>query len=1513
MAIKKKKAPSRSSSKVRVTKPKIKILPPSDAFPVVGIGASAGGLDALKDLFKNLPPKTGMAFVIIQHLDPSHPSMSAEIISRATKMPVREVQDGMSVEPNHVYVIPSNCNLGFEKGTLKILPRTLSRGQHMPLDFFFQTFSDELKSKAIGVVLSGTASDGTRGVRSIKANGGITLVQDPQSAKFDGMPRSAIASGAVDFIRTPKGIASELSRIANHPYVTVNVSDAIDEVPLKKEDSLAKIFLLVRKQTNVDFSHYKKNTINRRIARRMLVQKTKDLNRYANFLENNPEEINALFSDVLIHVTSFFRDKKVFETLKTKILPKYMKNWDPNATFRIWVAGCSTGEEVYSLAMIFMEFQEEYFAKEKTLNARIPLSIFGTDISEQALQKARAAIYPDSIIEDVSKERLRKFFEKVDGGGYRIAKWLRECCLFSKHDITRDPPFAKVDFISCRNVLIYFDSELQKFVFPVFHYALKPGGILLLGKSETVGAFSNLFNLADKSNKAYIKKNIPIPLRIKLPVGRQTLETITVPPKRGELPSARIDLQREFDRVALSEYAPPSVVINDALEIVQSRGRTSPFLELSSGLPSLNILRMAHPELVTDLRSLIQSARKKNIPVSKKGVYLRNDKDPRSLTIKIVPITTPGKSKERHFTVFFEDSQDAAPENIRPQGRALSKKVKDLDLKRDLQHVELKKKLAESLEYQQSLVEEYETSQEELVSSNEELQSTNEELQSTNEELETAKEELQSTNEELITVNDELQVRNNEMSGLNNDLSNLLASVDIPIIMVGSDGTIRRYTPKAGKALKLIPTDIGRPIGDIKPNLEIPDLDEVVSEVMESMSVKQFETQDKQGHWYQLQVRPYRTSENKIDGAVIALIDIDSHKRNAEVLKNTAHELKLAKDDAETIINSQPIPLLVLDSHQKVKIANESFYQHFQVSKTVTEGFPISELGSSQWNIPELSKLIDATLFKGEKFEHFEVDCDFPTIGRRVMLLSSKKVQLAGSGETAVLLTMDDVTKRMMIEKALKASEEKYRNLIANAYEGIVIVSEDNKIELVNQRIEKMFGYSSDELLHRSIDNLFQAWPKVFYIANLELIGRRKDGSEFPLEVSVSPTKTPDGICLTAILRDITERKEIEKERAEILVKEQKANQVKDEFLAMLSHELRTPLATILGWVELMRKGKLDTEKTKHAIEIVEKSAKTQAQLINDLLDISRIQAGKMSLNIQEIDPAKVVFAAIESTQSPAAYKSIHVETLLDSSIKSMFADPIRLQQILWNLISNAIKFSPVGSKVLIKLTRLLSATGDIIQFQVIDNGKGIKPDFLPFVFERFTQVDSTSTRAYGGLGLGLAIVRKLVEMHTGKISVESLGENKGSTFTVSLPAKPALPTQKAFTLDQGESEMDLSGLKILLVDDEEPAREVFCLILESFNAEVKTAGSAAEALVIFKDFKPDVLVSDIAMPLEDGYSLIAKIRALNPKVPALALSAYAGQDEINRMLAAGFHAHAAKPVDASKLARAIADLVGRK
>jgi len=835
---------------------------------IVGVGASAGGLEAFEQLLKALPKDTGMAFVLVQHLAPKHDSLLSELLAKSSQMPVMEVTDGVATEPNKVYVIPPNADMSIVDGVLHLSPLNPDRARRMPIDIFLRSLAEDQQGGAIGVILSGTASDGTLGIQAIKAMGGVTFAQDDDSAKYNAMPRSAVAAGNVDFVLSPDLIARELQRISKHVHLFGPDEHAGSTEAPAKNDALAKIYALLRNFGRVDFSHYKIGTIKRRIMRRMFLHKIENLDEYVQFLRKNREEVEALFNDVLINVTSFFRDADAFDSLRTSAFPFMMQNKATNSPIRIWVPGCSTGEEAYSLGIALMEFLGDRAAS-------LQMQIFATDVSETILQKARTGIYPESIGIDVSTERLKRFFQRNDGG-YQIGKPVRDICVFAKHDLSKDPPFSRLDMISCRNVMIYMGPVLQRRIIPLFHYALNPNGILFLGSSETVGGFAGLFTSVDKKHKLYAKKTSEAPLNLDF-VPRFDTEAEAAP--RQHEASHRGDLQKYADQILLNRYVPASVVVNEKLEIVQFIGQTGRFIDPAPGDASLHLLKMVKAGLQLELRLAFQGL-KRTGTVRKEGVLVELDGLLKTANFEILPIKNL-PSKDSYYLVIFEEGKPVhKTTQEKTTGPTAKKATKGKPAVLELENEHLKEELDATREYLQSIIEEQRTTNEELRSANEEIQSSNEELQSINEELETAKEELQSTNEELTTVNEELQNRNEELSRLNNDLNNLLSSVNIPIIMLGQDLRIRRFTPVAEKVMNLIATDIGRPVTDIKTNLSIPDLREAIGQVLDSLEIHETQVADDNGRTYSMRIRPYRTFDNKIDGVVIVLIEMDSPLRS---------------------------------------------------------------------------------------------------------------------------------------------------------------------------------------------------------------------------------------------------------------------------------------------------------------------------------------------------------------------------------------------------------------------------------------------------------------------------------------------------------------------------------------------------------------------------------------------------------------------------------------------------------
>jgi two-component system CheB/CheR fusion protein len=845
-----------------------------DGFLIAAIGASAGGIEALTELLRALPSNTGMAFVLIQHLDPTHHSMLTDLLGKETRMQVNEVSDGMPLQPNHVYVIPPNASMSISGRALRIAPREETRGLHMSIDHFMRSLANEEGNRAIGVILSGSGSDGTLGMAEIQAQGGVTFAQELGTAKYDNMPRSAIASGCVDYVLPPQAIARELARIAHHPYVA---SEPGEDAGYSAGDriGLNAIFQLLRRTTGVDFTYYRKTTILRRIQRRMVVHTIDKLDDYVKYVRLNPAEIKALYQDMLINVTSFFRNPKVFEALKSQIFPAILRNRTSDLPIRIWTPGCASGEETYSVAIDLLEFLGDKAHQT-------PIQFFGTDVSESSINKARSGVYPENIQGDVSAERLRRFFTRTEGG-YRISKSIRDVCIFAQHNVLNDPPFSQMDLICCRNVLIYLEPVLQNKVISLFHYALRVGGYLMLGASEGVGTAGNMFATEDRAYKIFSKRSSAVRQVVNFSLDphqeRDQHGSVRVPLKRPDTTWNYLEAQKEFDRRLLSQHAPATVFINEDLEIVHTRGQVNRYLKLAPGRASLSILKMVREGLLLDLRNALAKVKKENVVVRKPNVQIKNGNGnggangqghTRLVSFEVTPIRI-GNLKELYFMVLFEEA--SSPESVpKPMRRTV---MRQSEVRRHAAlAARLEQELAATKEYLQSVIETQEATNEELQSANEEILSSNEELQSTNEELETAKEELQSANEELSTVNDELRNRNQEITQINNDLTNLLASIDITVVMVDSDLTIRRFTPRAQEVLGLIPADVGRPLLNINPSIEISDLQQMVLQVMSNLRAAEKEVMDRAKNRYQLRILPYRTPENKIDGAVITLVDI---------------------------------------------------------------------------------------------------------------------------------------------------------------------------------------------------------------------------------------------------------------------------------------------------------------------------------------------------------------------------------------------------------------------------------------------------------------------------------------------------------------------------------------------------------------------------------------------------------------------------------------------------------------
>ncbi|HVI06699.1 MAG TPA: chemotaxis protein CheB [Candidatus Binatia bacterium] len=946
-------------------------------FPVVGIGASAGGLEAFSDLLRHLPETTGMAYVVIQHLDPKHHSDLREILSRTTRIPVQEVTDGAQIKPNTVYVIPPNTSMALQDGHFHLAARLLTRGQHMPIDHFLHSLAEARGNRAIGVILSGTASDGTEGVRAVKAAGGITFAQDQESAKYGSMPHSAVSAGCIDFVLAPAEIAIELTRVARHPYLTPASIQALESAS-GSDGEMEVLLALLRNASGVDFTHYKPSTLQRRIKRRMVLQRIEKLKDYVQYARSTPDEVDELFQDILIHVTGFFRDPAAFVSLRKRVLPNIFKDKKAQ-TVRIWVPGCSTGEEVYSLAMTILEYL--WLETSKTTRSPLgsmPFQIFATDISETALDRARAGLYSEALLADVPPERLRRFFVRLDGG-YQIVKPVRELCVFARQNVAKDAPFSNMDLISCRNLLIYLGPLLQKRVIPTLHYALKPDGYLMLGESESLGAFADYFNPVDKKAKIFQKKKSATRLvsffgATDFGIRRGVVDEVRLPREAAPV----LNLEKEVDRLLMSRFVPASIVVNEEMEIIHLRGKTGAYLEPAAGLPTFSLSKMAREGLLVDLRAAISAAKKGKTTVRREGVRVQSEGQAREVNLEVTPLRGPS-ANERFYVIVFQEAISPA-EKSRAGGRRAAA-VRDGASRENAQS---KRELEQLREQFQSLIEEHETTTEEFKSANEEVLSANEELQSTNEELETAKEELQSTNEELTTLNEELQNRNVELTSVNNDLLNLLGNVTVPVVIVDHDLRIRRFTPPAQKLMNLLPGDVGRRLMEIRPNLDLDDLGKYARETIENVvPVEQEVRETGSGTWFQMRVRPYKTWDNKIDGAVISFENIDALKRDVEYLKRHAVDL----------IEYAPIPTVVLDAKLRVVSVNESFQKIFGSIPDDADSPSVYQLANGEWDIPRLHELLENVLPRDGRVKGFEITHDFGRIGRRKLIINARSIE----------------------------------------------------------------------------------------------------------------------------------------------------------------------------------------------------------------------------------------------------------------------------------------------------------------------------------------------------------------------------------------------------------------------------------------------------------------------------------------------------------------------------------------
>jgi|GEM_PF-33113 len=1590
---------------------------------IIGIGASAGGLSALEQFFDNMPIDSGMAFVVIQHLSPDFKSLMDDLLSRRTVMPIHLVSNGMEPLANSIYLIPPKTQMTIKEQRLYLTEKVVSPHLELPIDVFFHSLADDVGERAVGVILSGTGSDGSRGVTSIHKRGGLVIAQSPESAQFDGMPRLAIATGVCDFILAPDrmpGILTEYSLNPSEMRTRINQ----DLEVATDTGEFARIFALLRRSYQLDFSKYKYATVGRRIRRRMELRRIFEVSDYAAIISGDQDELEALYKDLLIGVTEFFRDPQAFNFLEQKVMPILFHNVGQGQELRVWSAACATGEEAYSLAILLAEQAEQCRFSGK-------VTVFATDMHKVSLDTASLGLYDRERLSNVSPERLQRFFKKEGYEQYRVTNELRKMVVFAPHNLLTDPPFTRLDLTCCRNLLIYLLPEVQEKVISLFHLALKKEGVLFLGNSEGLGALSGEFSVITNQHKLFRKirdrKQVIDPEFLRPAINRRAPVSL-FQPAVSRMVSLDRQILADYDALLL-RHLPPGVLVNEQRTILHYFGNVSDYLKLPEGRAESDILRLVednlHIALTTALQRVVstkQSFTTQNVRVTRGGEEFFID--------LIVDPLPDEKSRTVHYHIYFEQVRAAEP--APPPASREAPETAGFDVGVHYrQHInDLEVELHSNRVNLQATIEE-------LQASNEELQATNEELLASNEELQSTNEELHSVNEELYSVNSEFERKNLELFQLNTDHDNLLASTDIGTIFLDRNLRIRKFNPAIASFFRLHPQDIGRPIDHIAYHLSSQD--ELLADIQSVLTdgkplAKEESAHD--GRFLLIRVLPFKTETNQVEGVVITFNDISQIKEaerqvmrlneeleqkveertrelreEIEVRRSTEEELKQSEARVRTklaallspegdigalelidIIDIQSIQLLMDDFYSlinvgvglvdlsgKVLVATgwedicTKFHRvHPEACRHCMKSNPILSLGgvpeefkvykckNNLWDIATpivvggkhvgamflgqffyQDEQLDYELFREQarrygfnEAEYFDALRRVPrwsheTI-KHVMSFYSKLAMMISTLSYGNLKLARTLDQRKRAKEALRESESRYRLVAENANDVIWTLSLDRTFSYVSPSVLQLRGFTPEEVMRQSLEEAICPGSREAFIEGISgaafieiATGERlparyyeieqpcKDGStvwtEATARVMFNEARQPIGIVGSS--RDITDRKRAE--AALMVAKEQAeaASQAKGEFLANMSHEIRTPMNAVLGFTHLALKTDL-SRKQHDYLEKIQSAAHSLLGIINDILDFSRIEAGMLELE-QVPFPLDRVLATISAMMTlTAEEKGLSLHFRLAPEVPChLVGDSLRLEQVLLNLINNAIKFTEMGE---VSVTvEVVDRSGDLVwlRFAVRDTGIGISPEQQSRLFEAFTQADSSITRRYGGTGLGLAICRRLVALMGGRLGLESI-HGVGSTFAfiVSFPiAEAAFDSHSAEVpalMEPAASAplpLPFTGIRVLVAEDNEINQQVARELLEGLGLTVDIAANGINAikLLIEHDHDYAAVLMDLQMPELDGYEATRVIRTMlaNTDLPIIAMTAHAMEAERQRCLDVGMNDHLAKPI----------------
>jgi len=1420
---------------------------------IVGIGASAGGLESLERLFRALPSSPGLAFVVIQHLSPDFKSLMDELMGRYTDLTVRRASNGDHVLPDHVYLLPPGKELEIQDGRLWLFDRP-GTGLNLPIDRFFTSLAEEVGDRAIVVILSGTGSDGSRGAKRVHEQGGVVLVEDPDSARFDGMPNAAIQADVADLVMTPEGLATALAGRAFK-------ATGSDREP---SDHLGNIFAMLRESFGIDFSQYKISTVLRRIQRRVDLRKHDTLKGYVARLNDDPSELSQLGHDLLIGVTQFFRDPDSWRVLEHEVIPRLVSEADSSRGVRAWVTGCATGEEAYSLGMLLHE-------EVRRSRPSLPVKIFASDVHRGAIERAGHGIFTDEALRQVGPELRTRYFAERSDGALQVVQALRHSIVFAHHNILRSAPFTSLDLATCRNMLIYFRPPAQSYVLSTLSYGMRVGSALMLGPSESLGTSVSDFEPLDEAHRIYLK----VRSTRRVPVLPSTRQSPAPQGERGGAPRREQRLLSYYDAV-LDRVMPPAFLLDGKRELLNCFGGSERLLQMRKRRPTQDFVDLVPEQVRLPLAGALARASKQLQTVRFHGLKWGEEEEVFDLEISNV-----GTAERNHaYLILLHPPRQR--ERVEPEPAAIAAVDITHERVRDLES-----QLENARENLQATVEELETSNEEMQASNEELVAANEELQSSNE-------ELQSVNEELHTVNVEHQGKIREVSDINADMRQLLESTGEAIVLLDEQLYIRRFTSLASTLFNLLPHDVGRPLTNFRHPLHYPELVKDIAACHDRQSTSEKYVSAADGGYYLVRISAYsRDGDKGFRGVVLTIRDLSA-------LREAQKQVELLS----SIVESSRDAVIALDPRRRILVWNDaaSHLYGYSGAEVVGSAFDVVVPASRR---PELDEVFSATS-PGDPHETTRLHKN----GSELEVSSTCSPMYDPDGRVRAYSMIErDISERKRRERALEQRERLLADMFNNSPD--MLASTDVRTGMLlemNQTIRTQLGYREDEVRKLHFTQLYaqesqaqaQRNMDVFRatgeLRDVEMLMLRKDSTTFEVSLSATGLRDEHGHVARsrAVLRDISERKRAERQLAS-------AAQMRERFMAMVSHELRTPMHAIRSAGEVLSNQSLDDAQHQQALQIVQRQSGQMTRLLDDLLDVARITSDKLELAKVPYDLRDAVSDAALALRGRFSERGVELVWNRPDTPLPILGDPARLQQVFTNLLNNSLRHCDQRGRVAILVTRQDGMCGISVQ----DDGDGIEAEQLTRIFELFAQAPQSIARELRGLGLGLSISQRIIVAHGGTLVAHSDGKGHGAVFTATLPVSAGI-------LLQEERSLPREHLSIVLVEDQDDSREMLQLVLQTRGHDVVSASDGPEGLEAILRERPDVALVDIGLPGMDGYELAKRVRAeLANSVKLVALTGYGQPKDVARSNESGFDRHVTKPLATDKLELILRELMG--